>query len=434
MAEKKRPSVSKKRRAAPSQGRASSSSAAGVRASLGQNRQTEQGEASLPNAADKIPIDASAEDVVAGGAADAVTAGGETEGVRSAADEGASAASGDASKSAAQNKRRSISQREKKKAAKAKIVVPAAKKRREDAATPGPDAGEPADGRFGDAGVMGSDDVMGSSGAAIPKDVDAAEASYAVDADGGSGRAADHAGCSGEADDCSRSGGAADAGKRRKRRSVKKRRVWPKVVLGVFLALTIAIVGGFSWSRWLHGDDVVDMLGTWYVPGSEKPITVEGNSIVLADDVSYEYVLDTGSKTITFSFGPMQGRGYYHFSFDRSMLVIQDGEFSWTDTLSRDIAWAKDELLAFLLGKEFPVPPGENVLVLARAPLTEADALQVESGAPESGASEGDMPEGGALSGNALSGNAPEGDEGSAEQTAEQTAEQATAGEENSTS
>ena len=89
------------------------------------------------------------------------------------------------------------------------------------------------------------------------------------------------------------------------------------------------------------------MQGTWYVSGTDTPIEITGDTIVLTDDVSYRYQLDPSSKTITFSFGGLSGQGHYRFSLDRQYLVIFDGTYSWEQSLSTDVSWLVRALLDY---------------------------------------------------------------------------------------
>lgn len=80
--------------------------------------------------------------------------------------------------------------------------------------------------------------------------------------------------------------------------------------------------------------------GAWYANGTTSLVTVDGQEIHLTSDVAYGYALDTGAKTITFTFGDLQGQGRYRFSADRSELVITDGDgFSFWGNLFSDIGW-----------------------------------------------------------------------------------------------
>ena len=133
------------------------------------------------------------------------------------------------------------------------------------------------------------------------------------------------------------------------------RLTWPVVAVLVAIAVVVVTVGSFSWGRWLRYDDAADFQGAWYANGTTSLVTVDGQEIHLTSDVAYGYTLDTGAKTITFTFGDLQGQGRYRFSADRSELVITDGDgFSFWGNLFSDIGWQFGQLITGLQGKEAP--------------------------------------------------------------------------------
>ena len=145
---------------------------------------------------------------------------------------------------------------------------------------------------------------------------------------------------------------------------------WPVVAVLVAIAVVVVTVGSFSWGRWLRYDDVADFQGAWYANGTTSLVTVDGQEIHLTSDVAYGYTLDTGAKTITFTFGDLQGQGRYRFSADRSELVITDGDgFSFWGNLFSDIGWQFGQLITGLQGKEAPREEAvDGVTVLDRTP------------------------------------------------------------------
>ncbi|MBR5260432.1 MAG: hypothetical protein IKV48_08220 [Eggerthellaceae bacterium] len=157
------------------------------------------------------------------------------------------------------------------------------------------------------------------------------------------------------------------------------------IVLIVILAVLIAIEGGFCLLRWTP-DDAADMQGTWYVNESDKTISITDEVIVLAEDVAYGYEIDEAAKTITYEFGIMEGCGRYRFSLDRTQLAIVDGEFTFWETLTSDISWTFEALLAQLFGDPLAPGKGEMVALLTRAPFEEGAPL------PSDPAGEGDAP------------------------------------------
>ena len=140
----------------------------------------------------------------------------------------------------------------------------------------------------------------------------------------------------------------AERGKRRRERAEAKPRKkrWPLVVAGSVLLVVLLIVGGFSWDRWLRYDDAAEFQGEWQTHGTTAVVVIDGETIKLTEDVSWSYKLDTDAKTISYTFGNMEGSGRYRFSLDRSQLVISDGSgYTWLSTLADDIAWQFDQLV-----------------------------------------------------------------------------------------
>ena len=139
-----------------------------------------------------------------------------------------------------------------------------------------------------------------------------------------------------------------------------------RAALIAVLALLIVLEGGFCLFRWAV-DDAADMQGTWYVNGSTSTIAITDEYIVLAEDVSYGYSLNEGAKTMTYTFGIMEGAGRYRFSVDRSQLAIMDGDFTFAETLMADISWTFEALIAQLSGEPLAPGSGEGVALLTRA-------------------------------------------------------------------
>ena len=156
---------------------------------------------------------------------------------------------------------------------------------------------------------------------------------------------------------------------------------WPVVAVLVAIAMVVIMVGSFSWGRWLRYDDAADFQGAWYANGTTSLVTVDDQEIHLTSDVAYGYTLDTGAKTITFTFGDLQGQGRYRFSADRSELVITDGDgFSFWGNLFSDIGWQFGQLITGLQGKEAPREEAvDGVTVLDRTPGEGAVAAPASS-------------------------------------------------------
>lgn len=188
---------------------------------------------------------------------------------------------------------------------------------------------------------------------------------------------------------------------------------WPVVAVLVAIAVVVVTVGSFSWGRWLRYDDAADFQGAWYANGTTSLVTVDGQEIHLTSDVAYGYTLDTGAKTITFTFGDLQGQGRYRFSADRSELVITDGDgFSFWGNLFSDIGWQFGQLITGLQGKEAPrEEAADGVTVLDRTP-GEGAVVAPTSSAPaqDADASSADDASGNTASGNTGNGEASDGE------------------------
>lgn len=209
---------------------------------------------------------------------------------------------------------------------------------------------------------------------------------------------------------------------------------WPIVAVLVAIAVVVVTVGSFSWGRWLRYDDAADFQGAWYANGTTSLVTVDGQEIHLTSDVAYGYTLDTGAKTITFTFGDLQGQGRYRFSADRSELVITDGDgFSFWGNLFSDIGWQFGQLITGLQGKEVPREeavdgvtvldrtPGEGAVAApaSQAPAQDADASSADDAASsDTGngeASDGEIADGDAA-GSDVAGDSADGSSGSGSQ------------------
>ena len=208
---------------------------------------------------------------------------------------------------------------------------------------------------------------------------------------------------------------------------------WPIVAVLVAIAVVVVTVGSFSWGRWLRYDDAADFQGAWYANGTTSLVTVDGQEIHLTSDVAYGYTLDTGAKTITFTFGDLQGQGRYRFSADRSELVITDGDgFSFWGNLFSDIGWQFGQLITGLQGKEAPREeavdgvtvldrtPGEGAVAApaSSAPAQDADASSADDASSDAGtgeASDGETADGDAAGADAT-GDSADGSSGSGSQ------------------
>ena len=151
--------------------------------------------------------------------------------------------------------------------------------------------------------------------------------------------------------------------------SAKKRRKWPFVVAGAVVLVVVAVVVAFSCWRWTFANDAQDIQGTWYIAGTQKTVGVTADGIKLADDVTYSYTIDEGAKTLSLSFGNMEGEARYRFSLDRQTLALRDGETTWGNSLSEDISWTIAALGRAIQGEQAsPELSGDSTMVLTRTP------------------------------------------------------------------
>ena len=208
---------------------------------------------------------------------------------------------------------------------------------------------------------------------------------------------------------------AAEDARAEARRQVRARR-WlvARIVLIAVAVVLVGVAAAFSCFRWLGGNDAADIQGTWYVNGTDAPITVTADDIVLTDEVSYRYELDPESKTIAFSFSKLDGSGHYRFSLDRSTVAIIDGDFTWWDTLTSDFGWTVEALLAQLRGEALPPASGKNVTLLSRTSATVRQAIRDEQARRAADAQAQAEAEGGLLAGQAQDAAAPAPDAGAA--------------------
>lgn len=143
-------------------------------------------------------------------------------------------------------------------------------------------------------------------------------------------------------------------------------------MLAVLVVILVAAVASFSVFRWIASDDTQDFQGTWYVAGTDTPVVITEDRIQLNDEVSYWYELNTDSKTITFTFGNLEGEGCYRFSLDKQQLVVVDGTYGWWDTLISDAEWTIGALVSLAQGSQLsPVEDGvDDVTSLTRTPAS----------------------------------------------------------------
>lgn len=176
----------------------------------------------------------------------------------------------------------------------------------------------------------------------------------------------------------------------------KRSRIRPATLVAAIVAL-ILIAGAvfFAYDRWGRYDDYADMQGTWYVLGTETPVVIDGDTIRLNDDVAYRYEINTREKTITYTFGPMQGQGRYWFSSDRKHLVITDGDdFTAASTTFDDLLHAFLDFSTATGGGVVELPQGKGIIAFSRTPEPiianqPAEGLVVQQGASSGASSPG---------------------------------------------
>ena len=145
--------------------------------------------------------------------------------------------------------------------------------------------------------------------------------------------------------------------------------MWPFVVAGAAVLLIVAVVVAFSCWRWAFANDAQDIQGTWYIAGTQKTVDVTADGIKLSGDVTYSYTIDEGAKTLSLSFGNMEGEARYRFSLDRQTLALRDGETTWGNSLSEDISWTIAALGRAIQGEQAsPELSGDSTMVLTRTP------------------------------------------------------------------
>lgn len=230
-------------------------------------------------------------------------------------------------------------------------------------------------------------EVSGSEGTEAPSDAEGADAAEAT----GTTVAADAADAA-EATD-------AKPGKPSKRASVRAIRKPKHLALWIaaaIVALIVIAVALFSWDRWLRYDDAADLQGQWHIADSANVVTIDEGSIHLTDKEAYAYAMDSGAKTLTFTFGDLSGQARYRFSADRTQVAIQDGSFGMFDTITSDIAWSWSCLIGMITGQPQTSPSlGEGSLVLSREPepaqeqpAEGAETPEGQQATPEEGSAE----------------------------------------------
>lgn len=142
-----------------------------------------------------------------------------------------------------------------------------------------------------------------------------------------------------------------------------RKRIIKKLIITVLIVAIVAAVGTFVYLRWFEQDDAQNFTGKWQISGSEGTIEITDTKIILNDEVSYEYALDPTSKTLSFTFGSLEGNARYRLSFDGNQLSITDGEYDFMSTLIEDAPWMMGALVN---PAENPPTLGEESMLLER--------------------------------------------------------------------
>lgn len=178
-------------------------------------------------------------------------------------------------------------------------------------------------GAFG--GASGAGSASSASGAASMSGVD--NANGVADASAvGSASGVEGAGSASGINDAASASGASAASKLKARKPLKRKGISRRFLIGSLVVILLLVIGTglLAWNQWFRYDDTADIQGTWVIDGSSQSITINETDIVMTDDVSYPYTLDTFQKTISFSFKQYSGSGSYAFSPERTTLVITE--------------------------------------------------------------------------------------------------------------
>lgn len=172
------------------------------------------------------------------------------------------------------------------------------------------------DSNFAFGGASGTSSVSGASDAASMSGVDNADGVADASA---VGSASGVEGVSAVSDTSA-------AGKLKARKPLKRKGISRRFLIGSVIVILLLVIGTglLAWNQWFRYDDAADIQGTWVIDGSSQSITINETDIVMTDDVSYPYTLDTFQKTISFSFKQYSGSGSYAFSPERTTLVITE--------------------------------------------------------------------------------------------------------------
>lgn len=144
--------------------------------------------------------------------------------------------------------------------------------------------------------------------------------------------------------------------KRKKERRKRALKTLRNTLIVLFVLVVICLVVGFWALRWGLHDDSYDLEGQWHIHGSEETIQVTDGKLIFTEDISYDYVINPESKTLSFKFGALEGTARYRFSLNRKCVAIEDGEFGWFDTFLADIPWTLEAVGSEISGGDDKSP------------------------------------------------------------------------------
>ncbi len=147
-----------------------------------------------------------------------------------------------------------------------------------------------------------------------------------------------------------------DFQKEQERLSKNKKLSPLKIVLSVFIFITLVIVLFSAWNRWFRYDDAGDLVSNWQISQSNAKINIDKYKMYLDKNTIFEYQIDTVSKVITFKTGNYEGQCHYRFNFDRTQVAfIEDGNYNFVTTMFSDFKWFFDYVISIIQDKEISV-------------------------------------------------------------------------------
>lgn len=143
----------------------------------------------------------------------------------------------------------------------------------------------------------------------------------------------------------------------KKEKKAKRKRIVKiiiAVLIGLFVALVIAFFAVLAFIRSGMIDDTQEIKGVWRSTQSGVELSITDDNIVLTDDVAYKYTIDPNNKTISFTFGNLEGNVRYRLSLDGKELSLYDADIDSSDTFIEDIPWLTENLWAIIFNDDLP--------------------------------------------------------------------------------